>query len=384
MAHVVILGGGFGGLAAAHELRSSLADSDRITVVDRGDRFFMGFAKLWDLGGIRPLAEGSVPLARLAGRGIEFVQAEIERIDPEGRVVETSAGRLEADAILVALGAGPSPAHRQVLAVAGGHDLYDAAALPAMREALDTIDEGRVVVAILGMPIKCPPAPYEAAFVVAERLRARGVRDRVEVAVTTPQPATLPVAGPDASRYLAERLVDHGIDFLPGHQVTGGRAGAGGAVTFGDDERGDLACSLLLGVPACAPPPVVASTALVGEAGWIAPDPRTLRTHFAGVYAVGDCTVVPTPGGQLPKAGVFAAAEGQVAARNIVAELRGGEEAIFDGYGMCFLELPGRQVAFVEGHFLAEPSDVHLTDATEDRYREKQAFERERLATWLG
>jgi sulfide:quinone oxidoreductase len=382
VAHVLILGGGFGGLAAAHELRGSLEDSDRITLVDRGDRFFMGFAKLWDLARVRPLAEGSVALSRLSERGVEFVQTEIHSIDPEHRVVETAAGRFLPDAILVALGAGPAPAHRQLLAAAGGHDLYDATALPAIHQALDSISSGRVVVAILGMPIKCPPAPYEAAFIVAERLRARGVRDDVQVAVATPQPATLPVAGPDASRYVAQRLEEHGIEFLPGHQVTGGEAAAGGFVTF---QTGDqLDCSLLLGVPACALPPVLAGSPLVGDAGWLAPDPRTMRTRFANVFAVGDCTVVPTASGQLPKAGVFAAAEGRVAARNMLADLRGGEEAVFDGYGFCFLELPGRQVAFVEGHFLADPPDVRLTEPSEARFREKQEYERDRLATWLG
>ena len=382
VAHVLILGGGFGGLAAAHELRGSLAGGDRITLVDRGDRFFMGFAKLWDLAGVRPLAEGSMPLARLAEQGIEFVQTEIVSIDPEGRVVETAAGRFEPDAILVALGAGPAPTHRQLLAAAGGHDLYDETALPAIHQAIDSVAGGRVIVAILGMPIKCPPAPYEAAFIVSERLRARGVRDDVQVAVATPQPATLPVAGPDASRYLAEQLAEHHIEFLPGHQVTGGEARAGGFVTF---QTGDqLDCGVLLGVPACALPPVLAATPLAGDAGWLAPDPRTLRTRFPGVYAVGDCTAVPTASGQLPKAGVFAAAEGRVAARNIVAELRGGEEAVFDGYGFCFLELPGRQVAFVEGHFLADPPDVHLTEPSEARFREKQEYERARLTSWLG
>ena len=69
MADVVILGGGFGGLAAAHELRALLGDSHVITLVDRNDRFYMGFAKLWDLGGVRPraasiLSRGTATLVR--------------------------------------------------------------------------------------------------------------------------------------------------------------------------------------------------------------------------------------------------------------------------------------------------------------------------------
>ena len=73
-----------------------------------------------------------------------------------------------------------------------------------MHDALDAVDGGRVLVSILGGPFKCPPAPFEAALLVDARLRARGVRDRVGVAISTPQPITLPVAGPDASRYVPD------------------------------------------------------------------------------------------------------------------------------------------------------------------------------------
>lgn len=87
MAHVVVLGGGFGGLAAIHTLQALAGDDLDITLVDRGDRFFMGFAKLWDLGGIRPLDEGSAPLSRLSQRGVNVVRADITAIDAEARSV---------------------------------------------------------------------------------------------------------------------------------------------------------------------------------------------------------------------------------------------------------------------------------------------------------
>lgn len=381
MAHVLILGGGFGGLAAANELRSLLDPDDRVTLVDRADAFFMGFAKLWDLGGTRALAEGTVSLDRLADRGVEHVRADILAIDAEHRSVETTAGTLSGDALIVALGAIPSPAHLALLAADGAFDLYDAAKLPAMRTALDAITGGRILVAILGGPLKCPPAPYEAVLVVDERLRRRGGRDTVEVVVSTPQPITLPVAGPDASRMVAGYLAERGIRLLASHKIES--VGPDLTVRFADGT--DLGCDLLLGVPAAAPPPVVAASALAGEGGWIVPDPQTLRAGFDGVYAVGDCTTVPTATAQLPKAGVFAAAEGRVAAANVVAELRGGPSSTFDGRGACYLELPGGQVAFVEGDFFAEPEPaVRIDGPSADNFRRKQAYERDRLREWLG
>ena len=216
MANVVILGGGFGGLAAAHELRTAHPDLD-VTLVDRRDHFYMGFAKLWDLGGMRPLAEGTRSLTTLRDRGVELLQTEIAEIDPTTRTVVTGEGRLEADALLVALGAAHSPKHLQLLAGPGAHDLYDAAALPAMHADLDAVTEGTVLVSILGGPFQCPPAPFEAVLLVDEQLRARGVRDQVDVVISTPQPMTLPVAGVDASRYVASHLEERGIRLLSEH-----------------------------------------------------------------------------------------------------------------------------------------------------------------------
>lgn len=379
MARIAVLGGGFGGCAAVAELRT-LAPDDEVVLVARDDRFAMGFAKLWDLAGQRSLADGTRLLGDLPG--VEFRQAEVTGIDPTGPAVATSDGDVEADAVLVALGARPTPAHRQLIDAAGGHDLYDPAALPAMKEALAGIDAGRVVVSILGGPFKCPPAPYEAALLVDELLRGRGARDDVEVVLTTPQPMTLPAAGVDASRFVAGHLGDRGIELRERHRVVD-VAPDTGALRFADDQPA-LAHDLLLAVPADAPPAVVADSALAGEGGWIRPDPATLATAHAGVWAFGDCTVVPTSTGQLPHAGVFAAAQARVAAANAVAALHGGDGRRFDGHGYCFLELPGEQVAFVEGDFFADPPDVVLSEPDHAQFLRKQAYERDNLTAWFG
>ena len=381
MSHLVILGGGFGGLAAAHELRSRLGDDHEITLVDRDDEFYMGFAKLWELAGTRALADGTRSLHDLESRGVRFLQAEITGIDPHQRRVVTSQGTLDADALLVALGTSGSPAQRAWLTGEGAHDLYDGTQLPAMRRDLEEITGGRVVVSVLGGPHRCPPAPFEAALIVDQRLRERGVRDDVEVVMTTPKPTTLPVAGVDASAYVAERLADHGVRLLTGHGVTEVDAAAR-RVTFADGQQ--LAYDVLLGVCADVAPPVVADSPLAGEGGWIHPDTATLRTAAERVYAVGDCTWIPSPTGALPKAGVFAAGEAQVAAANMLADLGLGEPATFHGDGYCFLELPGEQVAFVEGNFLADPPDVALTPADHEQYLRKRAYERDLLERWLG
>jgi sulfide:quinone oxidoreductase len=133
-------------------------------------------------------------------------------------------------------------------------------------------------------------------------------------------------------------------------------------------------------------PAVVAAAGLPGPKGWIPVDPRTLETRIEGVYAVGDVTAIPlSNGGALPKAGVFAQAEGETVAARVAARLAGQEpEATFAGEGMCFLETGRGQASAVQGRFLADPPQVELTPASEEGFSAKRAFETERLAAWFG
>jgi sulfide:quinone oxidoreductase len=374
MASILILGGGFGGLAAAHQLRARLSDDHDVTVVAANDHFYAGFAKLWDLVGTRPLEQGTASVSALERYGIRFVQTRITAIDPTERRVETEAGLFSADFLLVALGAEPGP--EQLLQLHGpAHDLYDANELPEVRADLAHLDAGTLVVAVLGAPYRCPPAPYEAAFLLDERLRGCGVREAIELVVTTPQPMTLPAAGSEISQFVAEALKDRGIELRTEQSV---RAIDTDTRTVSFTDGGQLEYALLLAVPQAIPPRVVADSPLAGEGGWIQPDRETLRTRFDRVYAAGDCTASPPP-----KAGVFAEAEARVAARNIAAEIDGTPGDRFDGTGYCFLEFPGQRASALEGQFFAQPPDVRLAEPDTETFARKQAFEVERLRDWL-
>ena len=74
--------------------------------------------------------------------------------------------------------------------------------------------------------------------------------------------------------------------------------------------------------------------------GWIHVDRHTLETDFKNVYAIGDCTQIPTgKNGQLPKAGLFAEKEGEVVGRRIAARLAGQEPtSTLDGQALCCVE----------------------------------------------
>jgi len=381
VARVVVLGGGFGGIAAATTLRRALPD-DEIVLVARDHQFAMGWTKIWDLVGIRDLAEGTRELSHLTDQGIRFVHADIAQIDADACAVATTDGDIEADGMIVALGAGSDPVAAAKLDGVFGHDLYSFAALPAAKQALAGISEGHVAVAVMGQPFKCPPAPFEAVLALDEYFRKRGVRDDVSLSIATPSPGALPVAGPDASRMVADRVTARGVDLHLEHLLVDVDAAAG-RLTF--DTATTVDAALVFGVPGAVPPVVVADSAMAGPGGWIHPEPTTLATEFSRIYAVGDCTTVPTATAALPKAGVFAAAQAKVAAANIAADISGSQPARFDGHGYCFLEFPDREVAVVEGNFFATPKpQVSMAAPTVDAYDRKVAYELETLRDWFG
>jgi sulfide:quinone oxidoreductase len=378
MARVLILGGGFGGVSAAHFLRL-IAPEHEVVLVARDPDFMMGFRKNSEVVGGEPMHAGRRPLASLERRGVRVVQGSITRVDLNALAVEVDGRTLEGDALLVALGAEVVPGAVPGLAE-HGHNVYDPAGVPAAAEALASLREGRVVVGIFGAPYTCPPAPYELALLASEAAAARGAR--CEFAVFTPQPMSLPVLGPAGCEVVEGRLGLRGIGFTANAKAE--RVDAGRVLFQGG---GKTSFDLLLAVPPHRCPQVLVDAGLAEPGGWVRVDPRTLETGFEGVSAVGDCTAVPLATGQpMPKAGVLAEGEGRIVAERIVARLNGIEpEGTFDGEGACYLEVGGGEAMMVTGRFLAEPApEVQLTEASPRYVEEKASYERKRLDEWFG
>ena len=378
MKRVLILGGGFGGIATAHRLKQKLAPEDEVILVDRRDYFMVGFRKTWALVGESPLEAGQRSLDSLTSLGIRVMRDPVTRIDPEARAATMGDQRISADALVVALGAELAPE-----AIPGfqehAFNVYDAQDIPRAAQALKEFQGGRLLIGIFGAPYKCPPAPYEMALLISESLKSRGIKANMEV--FTPQPMSLPVLGAVGCDLIESRLADKGITFLPNHKANAVEAGE---VVFGDKRR---PFDLLLGVPPHRPPAVVRESGLVDGTGWVSVNPRTLETQFSGVYAIGDVVQIAMANGKpLPKAGVFAEAMGETVADRIATVFSGQEsEATFKGEGGCYLEVGGGQAMMVKGHFLAEPEpEVTLTEPSSEYLNEKRLFETQRLQTWFG
>src|SRR5687767_3766040 len=162
MARTVILGGGFGGVSTAHQLRL-LAPEHEVVLVSRSTHFMMGFRKNAGLLDPAAIEAGTRPLAALEERGIRVLFGDATTIDPGSRGAVVDGDPVEADALVVALGAETVPEAIPGLAE-NGYDFYDAERIPEASTALTSLTEGRVAIGIFGAPYRCPPAPYELAL----------------------------------------------------------------------------------------------------------------------------------------------------------------------------------------------------------------------------
>lgn len=350
---ILVLGGGVGGIVTANALRKRLASEHRIVIVDKRCEYVFTPSLLWLMVGQRQVGKLTKDLRRMLRPGIEVVQADVQSIDAERSRVRAGGKELSYDFLVVALGAELAPEAMPGY-VDAAHNFFNLKGAAALWSALQSFEEGRVAVMVSATPYKCPAAPYEAAMLIEDALRRRGIRDRCQVQVFTPEPQPMLVAGPDMGVAVVGMMAAKNIGFHPNLPLDHIDA-AGKVLNFKNGRQEPF--DFLAAVPPHRPPHVVGESPLANEAGWIPVNKHTLQSRFKNVYAIGDVTAIILSNGlPLPKAGTFAHGEGEAVAARIAAEIDGNEpQAEFDGSGYCWIESGGGSAGFAAGQFYAEP-----------------------------
>ncbi len=370
---VLVLGAGFGGLELASVLSEELGDAIEVTLIDRSDAFVFGYSKLDVVFGRAAPDAVRLPYANVAKPGVRVLRETITGIDPQSRSVKTDAGEHEADVLVIALGAeydlDATPG------LAGANEFYSVAGAERVAEVLPGFSSGHAVVGVCGAPYKCPPAPSECALLLHDDLSERGVRERCEITFAHAMGSPVPPS-PETSAALERAFAERGISLSLGKPVASVDSDRSVA-TLSDGS--ELAFDLFLGVPKHRAPEVVVASGMT-EDGYIPVDFATLKTRYDGVYAVGD---VATAG--VPKAGVFAEGAARVVARDIVAQVRGGERERHLGRGTCYIEFGNGRIGSVDIDFLSGPEKTGTFNPPSAEQMElKRRFGADRRARWFG
>ena len=372
----MILGAGFGGLELATRL-SALADELHVTLIDQSDSFIFGFSKLEILFGRANTDEVRSYYRDIRKPGVEFRREHVVSIEASSRRVTTDRNSYEADVLVVALGADYEPTATPGF-VEGGYEFYSVAGAERLRGALDDFRGGSIVIAVLSVPFKCPPAPYEATLLLHDYLVERDLRSRSQIHVFTPMESPIPVSK-DTSEAIVQALADRDIGYTPGRRVRS----IDPTTRTAQLKDQEIPYDLFIGIPVHRVPEVVAASGLTagGTDGWIAVDKRTLMTPYDGVYALGDVADAP-----VPRAGVFAESAARAAAGQIAAHLqRGPDGKPYDGVGACYIEFGSGLVGKVDADFLSGPTPkAPFIEPSIEITREKQAFAESRRARWFS
>lgn len=387
--HVVILGGGFGGLSAANELRNSLGPSQvKITLIDKKDWFMVGFAKLWIIQGTRTFDNSIGDISKLTKKGINFVKASVDTIDFDKKIIKTTAAAddITYDYLIIALGAHLAPEKIQGLQE-HGLILYDHDHLLQIKQKIGSLESGKIAISIMGMPYKCPPAPYEASLIINSMLQKMDKRDSIQIDVYSPAPITLPAAGPQVSQQVLDMITAQNIHFHGSCKV---RSVQQNKLIF-EDNNDQADFDLLLAVPPHVAPPIIYESGLTQQKQEFIRIGRDCQTKFEDVYAIGDVTALHVDGGtaSVPKAGVFAEGEGLIVAKNIISKIMFGTNSkkmlLYDGQGGCFLESGQNTAALINVDMFGQSTPVtKLSESTKQNFDSKIQFEKERLEKWLG
>jgi sulfide:quinone oxidoreductase len=374
---VVVLGAGFGGLELTTILSREFGTSVDVVLIDKGDAFIFGFAKLDVMFGRQTPDAVRHPYRDFLQPGVRFVQTTVRSIDPSSKRTVTDGGTFDADVLVVALGADLDPAATPGL-IEGGHEFYSFAGAFALRDTLPTFTGGPAIVGVCGKSFKCPPAPSETALLLHDFLTERGQRDATQISLVMPFGTPIPPS-PDTSAAILNAFTERGITFVKDRLVKSLDPARKVAVL---DNGAEMPYALFLGIPVHRVPSVVVESGLAAhQYDWVPVDKPTLATKFPGVYAIGDVNGVGTP-----KAGVFAEGSAKVVAAAIVAQIRNGAPPEpYKGQGSCYVEFGHNQVGRVDVDFLSGPKPTGTFRAPSAALvAEKAHFGASRIARWFG
>ena len=381
---VVIIGGSFGGLTTAYELRKRLRPGEcEITVVSRDPQFVFIPSLPWVAMGSKTIDQVSFDLAPpLARRRVDFVQATVQRIDPAAQKVIAEGEEYSYDYLVIATG------HRSDNeAVPGlgpfdgpGHSLMSP---PEAEEAAaavrDLLDHPGPMVIGCAPGASCIGPAYEFAFEIDHLMRKRKIRHLAPIAFVTPEPflGHFGVGGVGKVRqFLEGAFEERDIRYYTSAACT--------SITESSVELADgtgFESQFSLVIPALAGVNAVTDSPGVGNPrGFVPVDQHYQHTQFPNIYAVGvavafppvDDTEVPV---NLPKTGGMSEQMATIAAHNIAAEIRGGDRRSDPLFVECILDMGDRAVQMKADPVRPPRNVVKLSEGRRWLWA-KRAFER--------
>lgn len=358
---VVVVGGGWGGLGAVRALVA--AGTVDVTLVEPNESFMSCPLSAHFIAGHQPASDFQRSYARIDQLGVRRVRERVTAIDRDKREVVTATQRLRYDHLILSPGVeymedgiqGYAEARAQLPV---GFRAFEQM---AVRQQVDAFLEkgGTFVIGVPKPPYRCPPAPYERAFLIAEQMKQRGTKGKIVLIDANPAPMPGPIAKPILDGMKA--LYADQIDYRPSVEIKSVDMGSKRLGTSFGDVNFDHANLIL---PMRAP-------ALIRQAGlgerWAAVKLPSFQSQVdERIYVIGDAQGTP-----LPKSGHVAFGSGQQVADDVLAIVAGKPNPAATGetdlpLGICWANVTHNEAININVRASVEPGQAPKLKFTVD------------------
>ena len=283
---------------------------------------------------------------------VNLITKQIERIVAADNYIQLTGGdQLHYDLLIIATGAKIAPEETEGMSGEQWHqsvfDFYTFEGALALRNKLRNWQGGNLVIHITEMPIKCPVAPLEFAFLADSYFQHKKMRDKVNITYVTPLSGafTKPKSTAALEHLLQEKNIAIESDF---------------AISEVDNENKTIVdyggkvvpFDLLVTVPTNKGDALMERSGLGDELNYVPTNKETLQSKaFANIFVIGDATNVPAS-----KAGSVAHFEADILTENILHFVKNEPlAAAFDGHANCFIETGDSKALLIDFNYTHEP-----------------------------
>ena len=353
MKRIIILGAGTAGTMMANHLRHHLSSEEwEIDIVDERTEHHYQPGYLFLPFDVYEPEDIIKPIKDFMPRGVNLINDQIGQIAPEAQQVRMVNGdQLHYDVLIIATGAKIAPEETEGMLgkewQKSVFDFYTFEGALALRNKLRTWEGGKLLVHITEMPIKCPVAPLEFAFLADSYFKNKKIRDKVEITFVTPLGGafTKPKATAALQHLLDEKHIhiesDFAIESIDNENKT--------IVDYGGRR---LPFDLLVTVPTNKGDDLIARSGLGDDLNFVPTNKATLQSKkWQNIFVLGDATDIAAS-----KAGSVAHFEAEILTDNILRHIAGEPlKEEFDGHANCFVETGNGKALLIDFNYTHEP-----------------------------
>jgi sulfide dehydrogenase [flavocytochrome c] flavoprotein subunit len=376
-ARIAVIGGGFAGASCARALRR-LDPKLRVTLIEPNRSFTACPFSNEVIGGLREMEAQLFGYERIAAEAVTVIPQAAVKIDPQARSIGLADGSLVGyDRLVLAPGIDMRfdalPGYDEAATRKMPHAWKAGEQTTLLRKQLEAMDDGGVVViAVPAAPLRCPPAPYERASLIAHYLKNRKPRSKILIL--------------DAKDgYSQQRLFENAWKELYPGMIERIALSQGGRVTSVDPatnsivtDFGDYTAQVANVIPPHKAGRIAEIAGAADRTGWCPIDPVTFASKLVpNSHVIGDAAF----GGSIPKSASAAQAQAEACAAAIVNMLSGKTPETPRLNGACYnIVAPGYAFSLKgvyqpkEGQFAEVEVATSPVDASRDvREREAEA-----------